>query len=196
MRGPQPGADRGGGARARRRRGDAQPAADETREVAYTLRDLGEDWDDDPARLENVEARLALYRRLAGPVRLHARRARPRLARPGEARRDRADETDLKGLDGPLAEALQRRMPRRPGSRPRAEGRQGVRTGDPDAAQAAGAREGAADRRGRDERLGGDPTSPRPRSPAPTGSSCSSSPTPARPRGRCARSPPAASSRG
>ena len=26
--------------------------ADETREVAYTLRDLGEDWDDDPARLE------------------------------------------------------------------------------------------------------------------------------------------------
>src|SRR5262249_40655918 len=39
--------------------------AEEAREVAYTLRDLGRDWDDDPGRLDEVEARLALYRRLA-----------------------------------------------------------------------------------------------------------------------------------
>ncbi len=43
--------------------------ADETREVAFTLRDLGHGWDDSPARLEDVEARLALYRRLAARFR-------------------------------------------------------------------------------------------------------------------------------
>jgi DNA repair protein RecN (Recombination protein N) len=40
--------------------------ADETREIAYALRKFAKDWDDDPARLEEVETRLALYRRLAG----------------------------------------------------------------------------------------------------------------------------------
>ena len=39
--------------------------ADETREVAFTLRDLGQGWDDSPARLEDLETRMALYRRLA-----------------------------------------------------------------------------------------------------------------------------------
>ena len=39
--------------------------ADEAREVAFGLRDLSENWDDDPARLEDIESRLALYRRLA-----------------------------------------------------------------------------------------------------------------------------------
>ena len=33
--------------------------------MAFSLRDLGQGWDDDPARLEDVEARMALYRRLA-----------------------------------------------------------------------------------------------------------------------------------
>ena len=70
---------------------DLERLADETREVAYSLRDLGHDWDDDPARLEEVEARLALYRRLAArfhctPDELAARRADDR----GAARRDRA----------------------------------------------------------------------------------------------------------
>ena len=31
---------------------------------AFSLRDLGQSWDDDPARLEDLEARMALYRRL------------------------------------------------------------------------------------------------------------------------------------
>lgn len=80
--------------------------AEEAREVAFTLRDLGQNWDDDPKRLDEMEARLALYRRLA--TRFHCS--------PDElaARRDEIndklaaierDETDLKQLDGPLAEA-------------------------------------------------------------------------------------------
>jgi DNA repair protein RecN (Recombination protein N) len=80
--------------------------ADETREAAYTLRNLGRDWDDDPARLEEIEGRLALYRRLA--ARFHC--AADDLA----DRRDEVeaalaaierDESDLRGLDRPLAEA-------------------------------------------------------------------------------------------
>ena len=56
--------------------------ADETREVAYALRDLGRNWDDDPDRLEELEARLALYRKLSGrfhclPDELAAARPRP-----------------------------------------------------------------------------------------------------------------------
>jgi DNA repair protein RecN (Recombination protein N) len=39
--------------------------ADETREVAFSLRDIGERSDQDPERLEEIETRLALYRRLA-----------------------------------------------------------------------------------------------------------------------------------
>ena len=39
--------------------------AAETREVAYSLRDLAGGWENDPDRLERVEARLALYRRLS-----------------------------------------------------------------------------------------------------------------------------------
>jgi len=39
--------------------------AEETREAAYSLRDIGEGWDDDPSRLEEIEERLALYRKLA-----------------------------------------------------------------------------------------------------------------------------------
>jgi DNA repair protein RecN (Recombination protein N) len=39
--------------------------AGEAREVAFTLRDIAERWDDDPERLEEIEGRMALYRRLA-----------------------------------------------------------------------------------------------------------------------------------
>jgi DNA repair protein RecN (Recombination protein N) len=80
--------------------------ADETREVAYTLRSLGHDWGDDPDRLDEVEARLALYRRLGArfrcpPDELSAKRAEV------EARLDslERDEADLAGLDAPLAAA-------------------------------------------------------------------------------------------
>ncbi|WP_337174846.1 DNA repair protein RecN [Paludisphaera sp.] len=80
--------------------------ADETREIAYTLRDLGQDWDDDPARLEDVESRLALYRKLSTrfhrpPDELAALKAETG-ARLAAIERD---ETDLKAFDGPLSEA-------------------------------------------------------------------------------------------
>jgi DNA repair protein RecN (Recombination protein N) len=80
--------------------------AGETREVAYALRDLGRNWDDDPGRLEDVETRLALYRKLANrfhclPDELAARRAETEAKLASIDR----DETDLKALDAPLAEA-------------------------------------------------------------------------------------------
>lgn len=80
--------------------------ADETREVAYALRNLGRDWDDDPARLDEVEARLALYRRLAArfhcaPDDLAARRDAIEEQLAAIAR----DEADLLELDAPLAQA-------------------------------------------------------------------------------------------
>lgn len=80
--------------------------ADETREIAFQLRDLAAGPDDAPGRLDQIEARLALYRRLAGRFRcapddLSARRdeVEARLAAL-----DRDDE-DLAGLDAPIAAA-------------------------------------------------------------------------------------------
>ena len=78
--------------------------ADEAREVAYSLRDLGCRRDDDPGRIEEVEARLAIYRRLAARFRcdpddLAAKRAE---VETQLATLDRDDE-DLAGLDAPLA---------------------------------------------------------------------------------------------
>ena len=98
--------------------------ADETREVAFSLRDLGQGWDDDPARLEDIEARLALYRRLAArfrctPDELADRRA---ATEAQLAALDR-DDADLLALDAPLAdawaapEAGRRRAHRRAGAR-------------------------------------------------------------------------------
>jgi DNA repair protein RecN (Recombination protein N) len=80
--------------------------ADETREVAFSLRDLGKGWDDDPARLEDIEARLALYRRLAArfhctPDELADRRA---ATEAQLAALDR-DDAGLLALDEPLAAA-------------------------------------------------------------------------------------------
>jgi DNA repair protein RecN (Recombination protein N) len=80
--------------------------ADETREVAFLLRDLGRDWDDDPERLEDIEERMASYRRLAnrfhcGPDELADRRAQTerRLTDLDQ------DEANLLTLDAPLAAA-------------------------------------------------------------------------------------------
>lgn len=85
---------------------DCERLADEAREIAYSLRDLGRGWDDDPDRLEEVEARLALYRRLAARFRcapddLAARREETDRKLAAIER----DESDLRGLDAPLAEA-------------------------------------------------------------------------------------------
>jgi DNA repair protein RecN (Recombination protein N) len=80
--------------------------ADETREIAFSLRDLGQGWDDDPARLEEIEARMALYRRLAArfkctPDELIERRTTT------EAQLAKLDQNDadLLALDEPLAAA-------------------------------------------------------------------------------------------
>ncbi len=81
--------------------------ADEVREVAYGLRDLGQNWDDDPARLEDVEARLALYRRLS--TRFHCKPDElPARRQETESKLDEIerDEHDLSVLDGPLADAF------------------------------------------------------------------------------------------
>ena len=80
--------------------------ADETREVAYALRRLGQGWDDDPDRLEEVEARLAEYRRLAARFRcppddLAARRE----AIESQLASIEHDDADLAALDGPLDRA-------------------------------------------------------------------------------------------
>jgi DNA repair protein RecN (Recombination protein N) len=80
--------------------------ADETREAAYTLRDLGRDWDDDPARLEAIETRLALYRRLAGRFHCAADDLADRQAAvEAELAAIERDESDLLSLDAPLAAA-------------------------------------------------------------------------------------------
>jgi DNA repair protein RecN (Recombination protein N) len=82
--------------------------AEETREVAYSLRDLGQTWDDDPERLERIESRLALYRRLAArfhctPNELVERRAETETKLAALER----DEQDLLQLDEPLGEAFE-----------------------------------------------------------------------------------------
>ena len=80
--------------------------AEETREVAYTLRDLGANWEDDPRRLEDIEARLALYRRLSSRFHCGADELAGRWAET-EAKLAALvrDDTELRGLDAPLAEA-------------------------------------------------------------------------------------------
>jgi DNA repair protein RecN (Recombination protein N) len=85
---------------------DLARLADEARDVAYALRRFGEGWEDDPARLEEVESRLADYRRLASRFRaepddLVARR----LEIESKLAAIDADRADLQALDGPLAAA-------------------------------------------------------------------------------------------
>jgi DNA repair protein RecN (Recombination protein N) len=80
--------------------------ADEAKEVAFGLRDLSEGWENDPSRLEDVETRLALYRRLSArfhcsPDELVERRA----ATEAQLAALEKDEADLLALDAPLAGA-------------------------------------------------------------------------------------------
>src|SRR5208337_3015256 len=81
--------------------------ADETREVAYSLRAMGQSWEDNPARLEDIEARLALYRRLAARFHCTADELAGRRVET-EARLSsiERDEADLEHLDAQLAVAF------------------------------------------------------------------------------------------
>ena len=83
--------------------------ADEARDIAYALRRFGQDLDDDPARLDEVEARLALYRRLSARFRCEPDDLPARLAST-EARLAaiEAAGADLDALDAPLADAWAR----------------------------------------------------------------------------------------
>jgi DNA repair protein RecN (Recombination protein N) len=83
-----------------------QRLADETREVAITLRNVGQDWDDGPARLDDLETRMALYRRLS--ARFHCTPDELALRREAiDAKLSELDanDADLLGLDEPLAKA-------------------------------------------------------------------------------------------
>jgi DNA repair protein RecN (Recombination protein N) len=80
--------------------------ADETREVAFSLRDIGQRSDQDPARLEEIETRLALYRRLA--ARFHCsvdELSHRRAAIEAKLEEIDKDETALHATDEPLAAA-------------------------------------------------------------------------------------------
>ncbi len=88
--------------------GDLSRIASETRDVAYSLRSLSQSWQSDPARLDEVEHRLALYRRLASrfrstPDQLEAHQSTL------EKRLNSIDKDDreLKSLDRPLLQAWQ-----------------------------------------------------------------------------------------
>jgi len=85
---------------------DLARLADEARDIAYALRRFGQDLDDDPARLDEVEARLALYRRLASRFRCEPDDLPGRLAAT-EARLAalEGEGADLLALDAPLAHA-------------------------------------------------------------------------------------------
>jgi len=80
--------------------------ADEAREVAFSLRDLGQGLDDSPARLEDLEARMALYRRLAARFRCTTDDlAERRAATEAKLSALQQDEADLLALDLPVAAA-------------------------------------------------------------------------------------------
>ena len=85
---------------------DLERIADETREIAYAIRRFGQDWDDDPDRLEEVETRLATYRRLATRYRCQPDDLAARLA--DTTSKLAAIETataDLAFLDAPIVVA-------------------------------------------------------------------------------------------
>ncbi len=84
---------------------DLERLAEEVREVARSLRCFSQTWEDNPDRLEAVEARLALYRKLSTRFRCPPDELADRL-KSIEARLAtiEQDDADLKGLDAPLAE--------------------------------------------------------------------------------------------
>ncbi len=80
--------------------------ADETREAAYAIRRFAKDCDDDPSRLEEVETRLALYRRLAVRFRCKPDDLADRLEDiRSKLAKIEGLETDLETLDGPITSA-------------------------------------------------------------------------------------------
>ena len=82
---------------------DLERIADEAREIAYALRRFGQNWDDDPERLEAAETRLAVYRRLAIRYRCDPDGLAERLE--SSTRKLAALETasaDLAALDAPI----------------------------------------------------------------------------------------------
>jgi DNA repair protein RecN (Recombination protein N) len=82
--------------------------ADETREVAFSLRDLGQNWTDDPARLDDLEARMAILRRLAARFRCTVDElAERRAATEAKLASLEQDDADLLALDQPVAAAWQ-----------------------------------------------------------------------------------------
>lgn len=82
--------------------------AEETQEIAYTLRDLSDSWISDPGRLETIEARLATYRRLASRFRCEPDEL---AARREEIARELAgldhDEHEIDSMAAPLEKAWQ-----------------------------------------------------------------------------------------
>jgi DNA repair protein RecN (Recombination protein N) len=80
--------------------------ADEVREIAYSLRDLVDETGGDPGRLDQIEARLALYRRLGQRFRCDPDGLAGRLDEVEDqlSSIDR-DEADLRQLDAPLSGA-------------------------------------------------------------------------------------------
>ncbi len=85
---------------------DLERLADEVRDLAYSLRNLGRDRKDEPERLEEIEARLALYRRLASRFRCSPDDlAERRVSVETQLATLERDEADLAALDHPLAEA-------------------------------------------------------------------------------------------
>ena len=80
--------------------------ADEAREVAYALRRLAQGWEDDPARLDEVEARLALYRRLASRFRCQPDDlAARRVEIEAKLAAIEGDDAALDALESPLEDA-------------------------------------------------------------------------------------------
>ena len=83
--------------------GELSRLADETREIAYALRTLGQSFDDDPGRLDRIETRLAEYRRLASRFRTNPDQlAGRRLEAESRLASIERDETGLAALDAPL----------------------------------------------------------------------------------------------
>ncbi len=80
--------------------------ADEAREIAYALRRFGQGWDDDPDRLEEVETRLSLYRRLAARYRCSPDDLAGRLdASTRKLGEIETASADLLALDEPIRQA-------------------------------------------------------------------------------------------
>ncbi|RUL87698.1 DNA repair protein RecN [Tautonia sociabilis] len=80
--------------------------ADEAREIAYTLRDLAEETGDDPKRLDRLESRLALYRKLSQRFRCEPDGLAARLEEvEDQLAAIERDDADLQQLDAPLSQA-------------------------------------------------------------------------------------------